>query len=188
MLAFAVVVWSGSFGVNGQTKGKRNSTLTVSRTYADWVAKISRVANSVYYNLYVPFKILLSSLCFPSSLLKIECCEKKKIQITTMSRNHPSPPSPNAPSSDVTNDAVAFALLPPPSPLSPASPQRSGATNLFQECSEKRAVIRWVYPSDAVVFWRGHLRSEKLLVWGIPPKMRSCPTICKKNYEWWGVQ
>jgi hypothetical protein len=35
MLAFAVVVWSGSFGVNGQTKGKRNSTLTVSRTYAD---------------------------------------------------------------------------------------------------------------------------------------------------------
>ena len=41
--------------------------------------------------------------------------------------------------SDVTNNAVAFALLPPPSPLSPASPQRSGATNLFQECSEKRA-------------------------------------------------
>ena len=56
-----------------------------------------------------------------------------------MSRNHPSPRSPNAPSSDVTNDAIAFALLPPPSPLSPTSPQRSGATNLFQECSEKRA-------------------------------------------------
>ena len=56
-----------------------------------------------------------------------------------MSRNHPSPRSPNAPSSDVTIDAVAFALLPPPSPLSPASPQRSGATNLFQECSEKQA-------------------------------------------------
>jgi hypothetical protein len=56
-----------------------------------------------------------------------------------MSQNHPSPRLPNAPLSDVTNDAVAFALLPPPSPLSPASPQRSGATNLFQECSEKRA-------------------------------------------------
>ena len=68
-------------------------------------------------------------LIFPPSLLKIECCEKKKIQITAMSRNHPSPHSPNAPLSDVTNNAVAFALLPPPSPLSPASPQ----------CSKKRA-------------------------------------------------
>jgi hypothetical protein len=56
-----------------------------------------------------------------------------------MSQNHPLPRSPNAPSSDVTNDAVAFALLPPPSPLSPASPQCSSATNLFQECSKKRA-------------------------------------------------
>jgi hypothetical protein len=90
-------------------------------------------------NLYVPFKILLSSLFFPPSLLKIESCEKKKIQITAMSQNHPSPRSPNAPLSDVTNNAVVFALVPPPSPLSPASPQRSGATNLFQECSEKQA-------------------------------------------------
>jgi hypothetical protein len=56
-----------------------------------------------------------------------------------MSRSHPSPRSPNAPSSDVTNDAVAFALLPPPSTLSPASPQRAGATNLFQECSKKQS-------------------------------------------------
>ena len=56
-----------------------------------------------------------------------------------MSRNHTSPRSPNAPSSDVTNDAVASALLPPPSTLSPASPQRAGATNLFQGCSEKRS-------------------------------------------------
>jgi len=56
-----------------------------------------------------------------------------------MSRNHPSPRSPNAPSSDVTNNAVAFALLPPPSTLSPASPQRAGVTNLFQECSKKRS-------------------------------------------------
>jgi hypothetical protein len=44
---------------------------------------------------------LLSSLFFPPSLRKIECGEKKKIQITTMSRNHPSPRSPNAPSSGV---------------------------------------------------------------------------------------
>jgi hypothetical protein len=78
-------------------------------------------------------------LIFPALPPKKECLEKKKIQITTMSRNHPSPRSPNAPSSVVTNDAVAFALLPPPSPLSPVLPQRSGATNLFQECSEKRA-------------------------------------------------
>ena len=56
-----------------------------------------------------------------------------------MSRNHTSPRSPNAPSSDVTNDAVASALLPPPTTLSPASPQRAGATNLFQGCSEKRS-------------------------------------------------
>ena len=50
-----------------------------------------------------------------------------------MSTNPPSPPLPNAPSSDVTNDAIAFALLPPPSTVSPALPQCAGATNLFQE-------------------------------------------------------
>jgi hypothetical protein len=79
-------------------------------------------------------------LIFPASLRKIERREKKKIQITAMSRSHPSPRSPNAPSSDVTNDEIAFVLLPPPSTLSPASPQRAGATNLFQECSEKRSL------------------------------------------------
>jgi len=56
-----------------------------------------------------------------------------------MSRSPPSPRSPNAPSSDVTNNAVTFALLAPPSMPSPASPQCAGATNLFQECSEKRS-------------------------------------------------
>ena len=56
-----------------------------------------------------------------------------------MSPSHPSPRSSNAPLSDVTNNAIAFALFPPPSKLSPASPQRAGATNLFQECSEKRS-------------------------------------------------
>ena len=50
-----------------------------------------------------------------------------------MSEITPSLPSPDAPSFDVTNNAVAFALLPPPSPVSPASPQCAGATNLFQE-------------------------------------------------------
>ena len=44
---------------------------------------------------------MLSSLYFPPSLRKIECREKKKIQIIVVSRNDPSPRSPTAPSSGV---------------------------------------------------------------------------------------
>ena len=54
-----------------------------------------------------------------------------------MSKNPPSPPLPNAPLSAVTNNTVAFLLLPPPSPVSPALHQHAGATNLFWDGSEK---------------------------------------------------
>ncbi len=55
-----------------------------------------------------------------------------------MSQNPPPPPTPDAPSAAVTNNTVALALLPPPSPSSPALPHRARATNLFQDCAEKR--------------------------------------------------
>ena len=41
-----------------------------------------------------------------------------------------------------------------------AGKNKEGLQNL--ECIVE--LLRWVYPSNAVVFWRGHLRSKKLLV------------------------
>ena len=55
-----------------------------------------------------------------------------------MSRNPPPPPSPGAHPPAVTNNAVALSRCAPPSPSSPASPERSGANNLFRDGAEKR--------------------------------------------------
>ena len=55
-----------------------------------------------------------------------------------MSHNPPPPPSPDAPPPAITNNAVALSRFAPPSPSSPASPERSGVKNLFQDGAEKQ--------------------------------------------------
>jgi hypothetical protein len=54
-----------------------------------------------------------------------------------MSQDTPSSPSPDAPSTAVTNNEVVLALVAPPSPASPELPQCAGATNLFQDGTKK---------------------------------------------------
>ena len=55
-----------------------------------------------------------------------------------MTRNSPPPPSHDAPPPAVTNNAVALSRFAPPSPSTPASPERSGGTNLFRDGAKKR--------------------------------------------------
>ena len=116
------------------------ATLAVSRTYADRVAKISRVADYGQHILKVLFTILLSFLFFPPFLQKIKAPrEEKKYKLPPCQIFPPPPRLPDAPPASVTNSKVALTLLPPPSSASPASPRHVGAANIFQDCSEKQA-------------------------------------------------
>ncbi len=71
----------------------------------------SRVAN---YGQHISSRFYSKFCSLPYFSRASPSKKLKKIQFAAMSRNHTSPRSPNAPSSDVTNDAVASALLPPP--------------------------------------------------------------------------
>ncbi len=55
-----------------------------------------------------------------------------------MLKDTPSPPLPDAPSAAITNNKVALAVLPPPSPSSPALDLCACMSNLFQDAQENR--------------------------------------------------
>jgi hypothetical protein len=52
-----------------------------------------------------------------------------------MTKDTPLPPLPDAPFAAITNNKMAFTLLGPPSPTSPALHQCAGMANLFRDSS-----------------------------------------------------
>jgi hypothetical protein len=79
---------------------------------------------------------LLSSLFLATKLLLSTPKNTQTPKIATMLRDVPSPPLPDAPSAAINNNAVALALLTPPSPVYPALHRLIGRTNLFQDGAE----------------------------------------------------